>query len=55
MNPHDLNDHRHLKPARLPIPPLLHSNIYQPLRDCPVILLHPILKVNKIFYFFLFF
>ena len=24
MNPHGLNDHRHLKPARLPIPPLLH-------------------------------
>ena len=24
LNPHDLNGHRHLKPARLPIPPLLH-------------------------------
>ena len=24
LNPHDLNDHRHLKPARLPIPPFLH-------------------------------
>ena len=24
LNPHGLNDHRHLKPARLPIPPLLH-------------------------------
>ena len=27
MNPHGLNDHRHLKPARLPIPPLLHVSV----------------------------
>ena len=27
MNPHGLNDHRYLKPARLPIPPLLHNYI----------------------------
>ena len=24
LNPHDLCDHRHLKPARPPIPPFLH-------------------------------
>ncbi len=37
-------DHRHLKPARLPIPPLLHFFSYSfalsPLVDCSLIITH---------------
>ncbi len=50
MNPHDLNDHRHLKPARLPIPPLLHLSLA--FCDCLIIITHHIRIVNKFFLFF---
>ena len=47
MNPHDLCDHRHLKPARLPIPPLPAFLMNQPLsRDCLIIITHTRINVK---------
>ena len=47
-------DHRHLKPARLPIPPLLHF-VSSRSRDCLIIIPHFVLNVNSFFNFFYFF
>ena len=50
MNPHDLNDHRHLKPARLPIPPLLHFGGLS--TDRPIIIAKISIGVNLFFHKF---
>ena len=46
-------DHRHLKPARLPIPPFLHffnrlaSLYFAPLVDCSLIITQELDNVNR--------
>ena len=42
-------DHRHLKPARLPIPPLLHFLCFSRVPDCLIIIQHIFPNVNTNF------